>query len=162
MIYCDIDGVLRDLCGAAGINPTEWDCTVGPEKLSFVDYFSAHLELLALAKPTKYFDVIQMYHNYIKPITILSAQLERWIPATNHWIGNNFIPAPTVIYDLDKFFYLGKNDVLIEDSPNLSDYSQVILIDQLYNRKIKLPHVRVDTPKKLLNEIFRSQHGFTL
>ena len=162
MIYTDIDGVLRDLCGAAGINPTEYDCTVGAEKIPLIEFFSKNLMLLSTAKPTKYFDVIQMYHRYIRSITILSAQLNTWKEPTITWLNKHFKSSPVAIFTFDKLFYLGKNDILIEDSPNLSDYSQVILIDQLYNRKIKLPHVRVETPKQLLNEIFRSQHGFTL
>jgi len=162
MIYTDIDGVLRDLCGAAGINPIEWNCKIGPEEVSFIEFFSSNLMLLSIAKPTKYFDVIQMYHNYIKPVIILSAQLNPWKELTTTWVNKHFKSPPVTIFNSDKLFYLGRNDILIEDSPNLSDYSQVILIDQLYNRKIKLPHVRVETPKQLLNEIFRSQHGFTL
>jgi len=160
MIYSDIDGVIRDLCGAAGINPTEWNCKIGPEELSFVDYFNRNLNLLVDAESTEYFPTLLYHHSCKESITLLSAQVEHWKPYTEAWILQHFKYVPEIIYASNKLKFLtNKEDILIEDSPNLLDYTQVILIDKLYNRNIKLPHIRVKTPWELVKEIDRRQYG---
>lgn len=156
MIYCDIDGVLRDLCGAAGINPTVWNCKIGLAELSFTEYFSTYRELLILAKPTEYLNALHYYHNHVEKIVLLSNQPKSWQELTQVWIKRYFNCSPIIIYTANKLDYLtSKNDLLIEDSPNLSDYSQVIVIDRPYNRNIKLPHLRVQDSRRLLFEMLR-------
>jgi len=161
MIYVDIDGVLRDLCGAAGINPIEWDCKIGSEKKSFTHFFSDNLNLLVTAKTTEYFPTILFHHTTKEKITLLSAQLKMWREYTEVWLKTHFINfVPETIFTSNKLKYLtNKEDILIEDSPNLSDYTQVILIDRPYNRNIKLPHKRVKTPWQLVKEIDRRKYG---
>jgi len=164
MVYSDIDGVLRDLLGSAAIRTTTWDCSIGPEKFSFIQFFNKHPVLLVTAQPTKYFDVIAMYHKYIEPIEIISNQVEEWIGRTEFWLHKNFSPytrVPTVHYTVDKLRFLKPHDTLIEDNPNLTDYTNVIVIDTSYNRGIELPHIRVETPKQLLNVLIRRKYGFT-
>lgn len=162
MVYCDIDGVLRDLCGAAGINPVTWDCKIGSEELSFTKYFSANRELLVLAKPTEYLRTLQHYHECVEEIILLSSQPKSWQELTQVWVEKYFDRSVIILYTTDKLKYLvNKNDVLIEDSPHLSDYSQVIVIDRPYNRTIKLPHFRVRNSAGLLFEMLRRFHEFT-
>jgi len=162
MIFSDIDGVLRDLCGAAGINPTTYKCTVGKDNLSFNDFFNENLLLLKHANVTEYFEVIHFFHNYISPVILLSAQPKLWEESTRCWIKRHFKDNFSVIFDSDKLRHLKERDILIEDSPLLSDYSQVFLIDRPYNRDLKLPHERIINPKQLFTELLWRERNVLL
>jgi hypothetical protein len=59
-----------------------------------------------------------------------------------------------VIFDPVKLPLLKVNDLLIEDYPFFNDYSQVLVIDRLYNRDIKLQHKRIKSPSQLINELY--------
>lgn len=148
MIYCDLDGVLRDLCKTANIEPTEWDCKI--EGLEFTDYFSEHLHLLKLAVPTEYLDMIKVYREYVSSICILTDQPRKWQPYAIQWLETHFDLMPDIIFTetKDKLKYLSDNDILIEDYPKLKDYSKVWLIDRTYNRDIRVP-IRIHTPRQL-------------
>jgi hypothetical protein len=161
MVYFDLDGVLRDLCGAAGIEPETYDCKVGPFGQSFMDFFGANPELLLTAKPTEYLHIADFYHKYISKITILTNQVESWKSSAVEWVNTYFKDdIPEVIFAKSKLAYLSsEKDLLIEDDPNLSDYSQVMLIDRSYNRNITLPHQRIRSPRLLIRELLRRQYG---
>ena len=161
MVYFDLDGVLRDLCGAAGIEPDKWNCKVGPYNQSFVEFFGDNPELLLTAKPTEYLHIADFYNKYISKITILTNQIESWRRLAVEWINIHFKGnAPEVIFAKNKLAYLSsEKDLLIEDDPNLSDYSQVMLIDRSYNRNITLPHRRIRSPRLLIRELLRRQYG---
>jgi hypothetical protein len=159
MVYFDLDGVLRDLCGAANIEPDEWDCLINGK--SFIEFFDDNLDLLLTAKPTEYLHIADFYHKYISKITILTNQVVSWRRLAVEWINIHFKDdAPEVIFTKNKLAYLSsEKDLLIEDDPNLSDYSQVILIDRSYNRNITLPHHRIRSPRLLVRELLRRQYG---
>ena len=150
MIYCDLDGVLRDLCKTANIEPTCWNCKI--EGLDFIDYFSAHLHLLKLAVPTEYLDVIRTYHENVSKLILLTTQLPKWQPLAIQWLEHYFDSMPEIIFTRSKLKYLSNNDILIEDNPNLKDYSKVWLIDRTYNREIQVP-VRIRTPRELFYKL---------
>ena len=159
MIYVDIDGVLRDLCGAAGINPTTWNCKIGKEEQSFTDYFTEHTWMLVIARTTEYFEAINFYHRFIDNIVLLSMQPKSWQEYTEIWLSQHFEDVPPIIYTSNKLDYLThKDDLLIEDNPNLSDYLKILLIDRPYNQEINLPHKRVNSPRQLVNELLRRKY----
>lgn len=151
MIYVDLDGVLRDLCAVAKIEPTEYDCKVCGEP--FMDFFTKRLYLLELAPPTEYLKVLSDYLGFIQVIT---NQPSAWVTPTMYWVRNNIKVQSSVMFTSeDKLALLKDKDILIEDFPNFSDYSKVILIDRPYNRNIQLPHTRVTNPFALIDEIER-------
>jgi hypothetical protein len=43
----------------------------------------------------------------------------------------------------DKLALLAPEDLLIEDYPLFEDYSQIILLNQPYNREVLAPYVRI-------------------
>ncbi len=150
MIYFDLDGVIRDLHGAMNWKPTKWDEDV--VGVNFYEYITSHLNVLADALPTEYYDIIKQ-HNPL----VLSAQPKEWRPLTLQWItkyllttmsGIIFVDAPN-----DKFKYVHPSDLLIEDCPTLKSYSNVILIDRPWNQEVKVLR-RVKTPLEL-DEVLR-------
>lgn len=160
MVYFDIDGVLRDLCAAAGISPVEWNCKI--DGLSFIEYFSKRTDLLESAPWTEYFVPTAFYNNYIAPIELLSTQPTNWIQHTTLWVVKcfeTFNIDPKITFTSDKYSVLNEGDLLIEDNPNLPNYDQLLLIDRPYNRKIEKTHTRIYTPAQLIQEILRRHHG---
>jgi hypothetical protein len=153
-IYFDIDGVLRDLCGAVGIEPEKYSCTIQGE--AFTEYFNRNKHLLRLAKPTPYLEVAKAFHKYIG-ISILTNQPHDWRPYTLQWLYEYFgKPRPAMTYAEDdlKQAYLNDDSILIEDNPKFALLPQVILIAQPYNRFIKCTE-RVGTPEALFRAICR-------
>ncbi|MDD5062063.1 MAG: hypothetical protein PHN44_07280 [Candidatus Marinimicrobia bacterium] len=141
MIYWDLDNVLRDLCKPVwGRDAVEW--FEKKDGMSFVEYLNAHPEILTDAPPTQYLSVALGMKN----LHIWTATQTNWIEPTWIWIKNH-IGLPKI-----EFFSSGEEklkrlqedptDYLIEDSPNFSDYSQIILIDKPYNGHIDA-HIRV-------------------
>jgi hypothetical protein len=151
MIYYDLDGVIRDLQYIGSFKT--WDEPIFGK--SFCDYINDNPEVLLNAPETEYFDLIL----WQAPITILSIQPDNWKARTIRWLegkhmGFGFTLFFTETSD-EKLKWLMKGDYLVEDSPNFSDYSQIILIDRLYNRNVKCDK-RVKTPQelaKLLNSL---------
>lgn len=159
MVFFDLDGVLRDLCGAVKIEPEIYSCEI--QGLSFVDFFNQNPELLLLAKPTEYFEAAYLYHKYISNIVILTNQAESWRESAAKWVELHFKDeVPEIVFAKDKLAYLtSEKDLLIEDDPNLSDYTKVMLIDRSYNRNVSLPHYRIRRPQVLVRELLRRQYG---
>jgi len=153
MIFFDLDGVLRDLCTAANIQPTEWNCSI--KGLPFIEFFDVNPQLLLDAPVTNYFEIAYFIHEYITSITILSTQKESWRESAKAWINYRFNTAPKVIFTENKLPFLRYGDILVEDSPNLTNYSRVLLIDATYNKETSLPHKRITSPKQLFAELSR-------
>lgn len=157
MLYFDLDGTLRDIHAACCWIPTDWSEKI--EGLSVVEYFNQHLELLTSAPGTKYLEPVL---NKYEDISIMTCQPSTWRIATGYWLLRHMTNKITRIHNLtfnDKLSQLKPDDILVEDYPLYPDYSQIILIDRPYNRNIELPHVRVDSPEALFEEIKRRQHG---
>jgi hypothetical protein len=138
LIYFDMDGVLRDLCGH--IRPTRsvasWDNYIGDEPL--MSYINNHLEVLVKSPKTEYFDII-----YRQPIvSILTCQPKSWRKHTARWISKHFKKHDgevNVRYtdSMDeKLGFLGPSDYLVDDCPNFKDFSRIILIRYQYNTHI--------------------------
>jgi hypothetical protein len=150
MLFFDLDGVLRDLCSAAKINPTNWDCEI--EGMNFIEYFDNHLSLLETAPGTEYLKPI---NTFIDTINVVTSQKDTWKLPTINWLKRNVPNLTTLQFDSEKIHLLKNQDILIEDYPYYSDYSKIILIDRPYNKDISVPHTRVSTPRELLDEIER-------
>jgi len=142
-IYFDLDGVIRDLVKAIGYNPQTWDDPL-PDGRSLYQFFDDNPDALLSAPPTEYYGVIRD-----REIVIFTCQPERWIKNTLAWITIYLPKATPVIFQKpeDKLKLL--NGYLVEDYPNFSDYSKVILIDKPYNSHIENCYARVWTPDGL-------------
>ena len=139
-IFCDIDGVLRDLSLAVfGISSPEWDYRVNGKNL--VDIVNANVNILETAPPTKYLELIKSLPN----IHLLSCQPEEWREYTNRWISQ-YLPLKrtawvyTTTHD-EKLDIIEKwNGTLIEDSPFFPPeryMKDIILIHHKYNECVK-------------------------
>ena len=156
MIYFDLDGVLRDICGAAGFTPTHWNWHI--KGIHIVDYFTRNKQFLFLAKPTPYVQVLKIFQKYFdEPVSLLTSQPEEWKPFLYPWIKEHIGYVETTVTS-DKLNALEDGDVLIEDNPSLECYDQVILVDMPYNRDLKLPHRRVYCPDELFHLLLRRSH----
>lgn len=160
MIWFDLDGVIRDLHLAVfGRDVEDWGYKING--LDLCDIIDKNLDLLLTAPSSAYLPVILDYRDRVGRLNILSSQPKLWREKTTAWIkqylGTNSKAHLSIIYvdnSKDKFKYLNEGDLLIEDNPNYSDYSQIILIDHLYNKNVQ-PLSRVTHPKELkeiLNE----------
>ena len=149
-LYFDLDGVLRDLCKSTLIDPTEWNCFI--DGLNFTAYFTAHIDLLWKAPPTEYLTAINALE---LDVHILSTQPDTWKDITLSWVKKNIPRVKTVQFANNKISLLEQGDILVEDSPNLDDYSQVIVVDKPYNKHIPFSHVRVYSPIELIYNIYK-------
>jgi len=152
MIYFDLDGVIRDLCSIVfGFEPIKWDYQ-NKEGKTLVDIINENMGILRDAPPTKYLPFIKPF----SPLVILSSKCpEKWKIRTRGWV-NKYLPRSELhfINPKTKQNFLNKGDFLVEDSPNLTSYENIILIDRKYNKNI-LPYKRVKTGyqlKKILIE----------
>jgi len=139
-IFCDIDGVLRDLSLAVfGISSPEWDYRVNGKNL--VDIVNANVNILETAPPTKYLELIKSLPN----IHLLSCQPEEWREYTNRWISQN-LPLKrtawvyTTTHDKKLDIIDEYDGTLIEDYPFFPPeryMKDIILINHEYNKKVK-------------------------
>ena len=146
-IWWDLDGTLRDLALAVwGVEPEHWNKRDASGR-NTIDIVNDNLFLLEKAPPTEYLRAVNG-----KRITILSAQLPHWTPYTRNWLYR-WIPNCTVIYTEtgeEKLPILEAHDaLLVEDHPNLSDYSRILLIDHPYNRHVINPLRRICSVEEL-------------
>lgn len=148
MIYWDLDGVLRDLSKSVHggkIAKTWWQKDKNGHNL--IEAINKDLSILESAKPTKYLNVAL----WQKSVDIISCQPMSWRPGTTRWVERH-IPNAKIRYVLDpneKFNIIDEDDYLIEDSPNLHDYHNIILIDRPYNENI-ISDIRVYNEAELL------------
>ena len=138
MIYFDLDGVLRDLCGLHSGPAIEWSAKIKGRSLK--EHLEKYPEDLLASKKTKFFDLISAREN----ISIISHQPMFWRSWTDRWLARHFGRREiTVIYVPSggdcKLEYLKPGDWLVEDYPMFSDYSRIALIDYPYNRHVKAP-----------------------
>jgi hypothetical protein len=139
-VYFDLDGVMRELFPET----KTWNDKI--EGLSIFDYLEKNPHLLEEAPKTKYCDTIMQYHPMI-----ISAQLKHWRPYTLRWLAKNASSIEGVIFveqPNDKFKHMKGSDWLVEDCPNLKDYSHIVLIDWKYNQHIN-PALRIRTVAEL-------------
>jgi len=140
-IVWDLDGVIRDLMhymrnklDAPNTRMWYWDVK-GKDIYDLVkeDEYMA----LIYSPPTEYLFTVM---KYIKKIEIWSNQPEEWRSFTKDWL-DVYIGDYSIRYlnteekrkRLDKY----KNIWLVEDNPNFKNYNRIILIDRLYNQKVK-------------------------
>jgi len=160
IIYFDIDGVLRALDKELwGSERKSWDGNFvgGVDVCTFLD---AHPEVLFSAPPTEYLKSVKNFYTFYGfTLYLMSYQTENWRSNTEKWLKkhlNGIKYKVTYVTNLeDKLKLLRNNDLLIEDYPNFSDYSKIIIVDRKYNRHVK--GVRVKTAKQLLNLLFKEE-----
>jgi len=156
VIFFDLDGVIRDLCGAVFKNePENWEWEEEGEDL--YTKVSRDLSALERAKPTEYYPLVLS----LGFVFILSSQPKEWRIFTTRWLDfwfnqneaftssggemyYRFVDSPR-----DKLRIIRPGDVLVEDYPYFNDYSQIILIDRKYNRNVENPRRRVKTVEEL-------------
>lgn len=149
----DLDGVLRDLdaylhnrLDIPAITDWFWKHK-GKDIFEWIeeDGFNA----LVYAPTTKYYLTIK---KYIKNIELWTSQPEKWRPYTEAWIRNNFNDKYLLNYltTEEKQMRLNedKGTYLVEDCPNFTDYTRIILVDTLYNKHVEAPN-RVYSVKDL-------------
>jgi hypothetical protein len=152
MIYFDLHGVISNLSKAVfGFEPPSWHYKIKNENL--LDKVEADVNLLECCPPTEYYDII----SELQFIFIISSQPEHWREKSDNWLWNHFNPENVfrkyVNSPQEKLDILKPGDLLVEDYPFFKDYSQIILIDRLYNQKVKTDR-RVKTPAELREYIF--------
>lgn len=147
-IFFDLDGVIRDIHKAVFGDEyiSDWDSKPKNGKGLF-ETVKENMSVIETALPTKYYEVISLY----EPISIISCQPDDWRPYTERWM-NKYLPFSKIVYTHtaeEKLGMLGDFDVLIEDYPNFSDYSKIILIDTTYNQNVKGERMRIKEPIQL-------------
>jgi len=148
-IYFDLDGVIRDTCREVlGYYPHQWDC-YGPDGRPYCQIIEDNLRLLYTAPVTQYHEVIKK----LPFVNILTCQPESWRDFTCCWLYEHFefhqFDVIFVNHADEKLKILKPGDVLIEDYPLFSDYSQIALIDYPYNREVKGEIIRIHEPEEL-------------
>ncbi|HPO91345.1 MAG TPA: hypothetical protein PLJ44_09580 [Victivallales bacterium] len=147
-IFWDLDGVLRDLSGSVFKNkPNSWNYKENNENI--FDKVRKDYSILINAKPTPYLKIALSFP-FIK---ILTCQPDDWKPFTEKWVEKHLSRiAYEIIYTLNqeqKLTIIKSFDAyLIDDCPQFSDYSRIVLIDAPYNRHIKCK-IRVKSPNEL-------------
>ena len=150
-LWVDLDETIRAI---ANVTYTSYPIVYGQliDGSTFIQYVDQHPILLRVAPPTEYLSVI----NKLKSIRILSAQPTNWRVESSIWLERNLsIPYHTIFVNdcNEKLEYLRKGDWLIDDSPQFSNYDQIILIDRPFNQHIECEN-RVKTPydlEKMIN-----------
>ena len=123
-----------------GFMPEKWDCEY-PVLLngkSVIEFLDQHRFLLRYAPPTKYYYLIKE----LQEVHILTAQPKyEWVIFAQAWIEDHFwegqVKVDYLLTAEDKLSFLSDDAVLFEDSPKLSCYDRVYLIDYPYNRCVE-------------------------
>jgi hypothetical protein len=148
MIFFDLDGVLRNLCGLHCSAAAVWDAQI--DGMGVRDYVDKHPQSLVDSEPTPYLSVVKACGSWIN---VISCQPAVWRPFTYKWLerhlgGVNWNVLFTDDSGDEKFRHMGNHDLIVEDYPFFTSYDQVILIDYPYNQKAKAP-IRVNAPEQL-------------
>ena len=148
-IFFDVDNVLRDLSGVirqkfnlpqtTTWHNNEWDkLGKGVYELVAEDY-----DILTKAEPTKY---LKSIIRYIKKKDVLlelwSHQPKFWQEPTMKWLDHYLKGIDFEILFLNseqkyKRLKTYSKALLVEDYPHFPEYSQIVLIDCPYNKKVK-------------------------
>jgi hypothetical protein len=156
-IFWDLDGVLRNICFRFSKHPPDqWDRT-NEDGLTVIEYINMNLKDLVNAPTLEYYDLAMQ----CKPLHVVSIQPELWRHFTSEWL-DDWMPDAKIKYVLEpahKLEYLKVGTrVLIEDSPNLGDYTHTILVDRPYNKGVQVPR-RVYNAEQLRKAIGRFLDG---
>lgn len=148
-IWFDLDGVLRNLVREVfGHNEvTHWNYKNCNGK-TLVEAVNESPWICYNAEPLPYLGIV---NNVMDHIDILTCQRESWKPYTEDWLSDHLKVPYTVQYinnPQNKLLVLGPDDVLVEDYPLYSNYNNICLIDQPYNRDVSAP-LRITTPEQL-------------
>lgn len=139
-IVFDLDGVIRDLSGWIAQDrgcsyPNCWDYDYAGKTI--YECVEEKLEYLEQAHPTAYKSVIKGHLEYPE---IWTHQPEGWRSRTMKWV-NKHIGAGCVVLFMDGEEKVERakkeNAVLVEDSPKLSSYENILLIDRPYNQEVQ-------------------------
>ena len=137
-ILFDLDGVLRMFGSyALGFEPDDWDAKHNGK--SVIDIINERPEMCAYCPESEYLPIV---NEKLDHITILTNQLDRWIPFTEIWLQRHIKIPYDVVYTKNsdqKLTYLGKHDWIVEDFPKFKDYSNIALITRNYNKKLNVP-----------------------
>lgn len=152
-IIFDLDGVLRnlvpDLCFKFNVPlPQQWVFEIRGKSLYKI-IEEEKFQPLIECKPTEYLEIVKSYFDIIE---IWSSQPEAWIPYTKLWLDKNIGDEKYSIEYLSteekrKRLDTEPDFILVEDSPNFSDYERIVLIDREYNRGVNA--LRVSNPTEL-------------
>jgi hypothetical protein len=154
-LFLDLDGVIRwlthDLRG--GISPQTWTEPL-PDGRCMLQAINDDLNYLITAPATPYYEVIKT----LQEINIITHPQPGWEENTTKWIYNHFpnhkVSITFVNAPEEKLLLLKPDDLLIEDYPFFTDYSQIVLIDWPYNRNVDSAVVRITEPEQL-GDLFR-------
>jgi len=156
-IVFDLDGVLRSLTDGISahvgckFDPQSWDDPVcsGRRRISSIcEYVNRHPEILVTSPPPAYYPELAG-----ERITVLTCQPIGWIPYTLEWIRKWLpgCPVKFVQHPEEKLDYCRTNNCLIvEDYPNFTDNSRVVMVDRPYNRMVTGCKARVRTSGELI------------
>ena len=165
-IFFDFDGVMRHLGYPIfkrhpkywNEQPPHWQEGYG--YFDLVKWYTEKPELLYFAPPTEYCQTVLTTCRQLEIMPeFVSCQPISWRDITSKWItyymwrydfhrswGIHWVREPE-----EKFNYIGKGNLIVEDYPLFKNNKQVILIDRPYNKYVIKPFARVKTPKQLKN-----------
>jgi len=155
-IIFDLDGVLRDVNKVVyGFEPEVWNQRHPESNETFLDILKSDPSLLLQAPPTEYLNALMTEYSRIE---IATCQYQSWVKYTEEWL-KRYIPFAEVKW-FPGFAGQEKNDyvtktrscILVEDSPMLQNYDDIILIDHPYNRHIRCK-TRVTNPEQFMREV---------
>lgn len=138
MIYFDLDGVIRDLCQYAfGKYPNTWEYQINGKGI---------IEIFNDDKPGLFLSPVTEYYSFIKTldhITIITFQLESWIPFTKVFLSTRFKPDQYNVIWVNSFQekldIVKEGDYIVEDYPFYTkEFSskRCIMVDMPYNREV--------------------------
>ena len=138
MLYWDLDGVLRILGSyVLGYEPENWHDTYNGKTI--IEIVNEHPELCATCPESEYLPII---HEKLDNITILTNQLNDWIPFTEIWLRRHMKIPYDVVYTKSsehKLSFLKNSDILVEDFPGFKSYNNIALVTRRYNSHLNVP-----------------------
>lgn len=138
MLYWDLDGVLRILGSyVLGYEPKNWYDTYNGKTI--IELVNEHPELCMTCPESEYLSVV---HEKLDNITILTNQLDDWIPFTEIWLRRHIKIPYDVVYTKSskhKLDFLKNGDILVEDFPGFQNYNNIALITRRYNEHLNVP-----------------------
>lgn len=138
MLYWDLDGVLRILGShVLGYEPENWHDTYNGKTI--IEIVNEHPELCMTCPESEYLSIV---NNKLQEITILTNQLDSWIPFTEIWLRHHIKIPYDVVYTKSsehKLSFLKNSDILVEDFPGFKNYNNIALVTRRYNSHLNVP-----------------------